>query len=215
MLVLQTICKRFKRRANLRSRCSTIELDHPLLTKRVFINIFVSVRTSTDTFWKWNSVVLYTIADFMLVTRITQLSSSACMCFCLGTEVPRHNAGSVGTYDRMVVCTYVRCMLIIFITNDTALRMLKYCKKGIPSMYLSSRMWWDWFIHVHTSRCKLHSYTVVYTSTRCLAHNVTHSISISLLSSFALRAYKDNDSTKLIPQITAHHLSKPSAMPMH
>ena len=179
MLVLQTICKRFKRRANSRSKCFTIKLDHPLLTKCVFINICVSVRTSTDTFWKRNGVVLYTIADFMLVTGITQLSSSACVCFCFGTEVPRHSAGSVGTYDRMVVCTY------------------------------------DWFIHVHTSRCKLHSYTVVYTSTRCLAHNVTHSISISLLSSFALRAYKDNDSTKLIPQITAHHLSKPSAMPMH
>ena len=36
----------------------------------------------------------------------------------------------------------------------------------------SLRMWWAWF--AHTTRCKLHCYTVVYTSTRCLAHDVTH-----------------------------------------
>ena len=38
---------------------------------------------------------------------------------------------------------------------------------------------------------KLHSYTVVYTSTKGLAHYVTHSI--SLLRSIALRAYKDSN----------------------
>ena len=60
-------------------------------------------------------------------------------------------------------------------------------------------------LHWHTTRYKVHSYTVVNTSTRCLAHNVTHSI--SLLSSFALRAYKDsNICTILILWITAHHL---------
>ena len=36
----------------------------------------------------------------------------------------------------------------------------------------SLRMWWAWF--THTTRCKLHCCTVVYTSTRCLAHNVVH-----------------------------------------
>ena len=34
------------------------------------------------------------------------------------------------------------------------------------------RMWWDWF--AHTTRCKLCCCTVVYTNTRCLAHDVTH-----------------------------------------
>ena len=46
--------------------------------------------------------------------------------FCLGTEVLRHNAGSVGTSDCTVVRTYIRRTLIIFITNDTALHMLKH-----------------------------------------------------------------------------------------
>ena len=38
----------------------------------------------------------------------------------------RHSAESVGTFDRMAVHTYVHRMLIVFITNDTALRMLEY-----------------------------------------------------------------------------------------
>ena len=36
--------------------------------------------------------------------------------------MPRHSAGSVGLYSG----TYVRLMLIVFITNDTTLRMLKH-----------------------------------------------------------------------------------------
>ena len=36
---------------------------------------------------------------------------------------------------------------------------------------VSLRIWWDWF--THTTRCKLHSCTVVCTSTRCLVHDVT------------------------------------------
>ena len=31
-------------------------------------------------------------------------------------------------------------------------------------------------VYTHTTRCKLHSCTVVYSSTRCLAHDVTHSM---------------------------------------
>ena len=48
-----------------------------------------------------------------------------------------------------------------------------------------------------------------------LAHDITHSI--SLLSSFVLRAYKDSSTYYLhnILRVTAHHLSKASAMPMH
>ena len=89
--------------------------------------------------------------------------------FCLGTEVPRHSAESVGTY----VCH----TLIIFITNDTALRMLEYkpcieqyCKIGNSQCLFKFKGWF-----IHTTRCKFHSYTVVYTSTRCLAHGITHS----------------------------------------
>ena len=33
-------------------------------------------------------------------------------------------------------------------------------------------MWWDWF--THTTRCKLHGWIVVYTCTRCLAHDFMH-----------------------------------------
>ena len=40
--------------------------------------------------------------------------------------MPRHSAGSVGTYDRTVVHTYVRYALIVFITNDTALCMFEH-----------------------------------------------------------------------------------------
>ena len=36
----------------------------------------------------------------------------------------------------------------------------------------SLRMWWAWF--AHATRRKLHCCTVVYTSPRCLAHDVTH-----------------------------------------
>ena len=32
--------------------------------------------------------------------------------FCLGTEVPRHSAGSVGTYDRMAVGTYIMYRIV-------------------------------------------------------------------------------------------------------
>ena len=45
--------------------------------------------------------------------------------FCLGTEVLRHSAGIVGTYDRTTIRMYVMYIcLIIFIANN-ALYMLK------------------------------------------------------------------------------------------
>ena len=59
----------------------------------------------------------------------------------------------------------------------------------------------------------IHNYAVVYTSTRCLAHDITHSI--SLLSSFALRASKDSNTYNIDTSNNGHHLSEPSIMPMH
>ena len=44
--------------------------------------------------------------------------------FCLGTEVRKHSAESVGTYDHTAVCRTKGCMLIVFITNDP-FRMLE------------------------------------------------------------------------------------------
>ena len=40
--------------------------------------------------------------------------------------MPRHSAGSIGTFDRTAIHTYVRHTLTVFITNDTTLRMLEY-----------------------------------------------------------------------------------------
>ena len=44
---------------------------------------------------------------------------------------------------------------------------------GIFHCLASLSMWWDWFTHTLLD-AKLCSYTVIYTSTRCLAHVVTH-----------------------------------------
>ena len=38
----------------------------------------------------------------------------------------RHSAGCVGTFDRTAIRTYVHHTLVVFITNDTTLRMLEY-----------------------------------------------------------------------------------------
>ena len=45
--------------------------------------------------------------------------------FCLSTEVPRDSAGSVGTYNRHT--------LIVFITNNTALRMFEHIQNSIAN----------------------------------------------------------------------------------
>ena len=47
-------------------------------------------------------------------------ASNNIVTFCLGTEVLRHSAGSVGPYGGTYVCR----TLIVFITNNTALCML-------------------------------------------------------------------------------------------
>ena len=76
--------------------------------------------------------------------------------FCLGTKVPRHSAGSVGTYINRIhsqrYC-FAHAQAYKPCTNST-------CGCGETGLY--------------TQGAKLHSYTVVYASTRCLAHNVTH-----------------------------------------
>ena len=72
--------------------------------------------------------------------------------FCLGTEVSRHSAGIVGTYDHTAIRTYVRNTLIVFITIYTALHMLEHIishvQNGIAKLignshivYSSWRMW--------------------------------------------------------------------------
>ena len=89
---------------------------------------------------------------------------------------------------------YYLVLIIMFIMNDTALHVLKYinhvqkqyCKLGNSHCLFESKGVVR--LVYTTTRCKLHSYTMIYTSTR---HDVMHSI--SLLSSFALRAYKDSD----------------------
>ena len=100
--------------------------------------------------------------------------------FCLGTEVPRHSAGSVSMFDHM---------LIVFITNDAVLRMLQYISHVLQNREFLVFKDVVRLVYTHYKvQVTRYGYTVVYTSTRCLAHDVTHSI--SLLSSFALRAYK-------------------------
>ena len=99
--------------------------------------------------------------------------------FCLSTEVLRHSAGNVGTYDvQPYSCTSYT--LITFITNSNALYMLKpnkhrqYYKWGIPNS-LTRGECGEAGLHTLQLRYKLHSCcTVVYTSTRYLAHIVSH-----------------------------------------
>ena len=58
--------------------------------------------------------------------------SQACLHGFLVGLFARHSAGM---YDRMAVRTYVCHTLIVFITNDTALRMFEHIKRLVYTHY--------------------------------------------------------------------------------
>ena len=64
----------------------------------------------------------------------------------------------------------ISCLGLKPIRKNT--HLLQALQIGISHCLASLRKWWDWF--THTTRCKLHCCTVVYTSTGILAHDVMH-----------------------------------------